>query len=174
MAPKAALKAVPKKQSSLFQFGGTNFKLKVYQHMEKDEYGNDVLVSNKVSSSKPDCVEHVLDDSELRNIELRKKLEKEKAKEDAIRLHEANLNMRAEEAKKRLASDLDLLHDLDLPLLNETQPLVEHQEEDEESDEEREDIDDVDINVREEEDAIPTEAQRTNPQRLTLRLNLRK
>ena len=71
MAPK---KAAPKKQSTLFEFGGKeNFKLKIYQHVEKDENGNDILVSNKVSSSKPDCLEHILDDSELHNLEMRKK-----------------------------------------------------------------------------------------------------
>jgi hypothetical protein len=61
-----SFKAASKKQRSLFDFGGRkDFKLKIYQHIEKDKDGNDILVNNKISSSKPNCIEHILDISEL-------------------------------------------------------------------------------------------------------------
>ena len=44
----------------------------------------------------------------------------------------------------------------------------------EEEEEDREEDFEADIDVRHEEAAIPTDAQRTNPERLTLTLNLRK
>ena len=65
---------------------------------------------------------------------------------------------------------MDPAHLARCALLNETQPLAEHQEEEEEEEEDFE----ADIDVRHEEVAIPTDAQRTNPERLTLTLNLRK
>ena len=62
----------PLKQTNLFNFSNNpSFKLKVYTHNEIAEDGTVKQVSNKTSSSRPDCEEHVLDDSDLRNRELR-------------------------------------------------------------------------------------------------------
>ena len=101
MSSKAVSKKQPVIQKSLFATYNKNFQLKVYQHEVIDEHGNVKLVSNKISSSKPNCVEHILDISELHNLETRKKLEKEKAKYELMKQHEANIKMREEERKKR-------------------------------------------------------------------------